>query len=303
MRANRAFPSRHPPPPDKDPDDRNGRPPPCPPPRRRSGRRHRRDDARRARRLHAGLRGRQRHDRVDGQQRPRRARVEAAGAQRALDAVAARWAQHMVDAGTISHNPNLAAQAPGGWLRLGENVAMGYGPEAMERAWMASPDHRANILGDYTAFGVAYLIVGSSTWGVQVFAKYATTTKSQAGARTGEGRTGAREAGSCQAGAREARTGSREAGAPARAGRAAAGRGRTGQDRGPEADRDQTGIGDASAGHGDPHPDDRGREPHSDSPSHSIPDRRGRQSPRPPRWRSPSASRWESSHWLRPRSR
>nr|WP_274635662.1 CAP domain-containing protein [Microbacterium bovistercoris] len=97
----------------------------------------------------------------------------------ALDAVAARWAQHMVDAGTISHNPNLAAQAPGGWLRLGENVAMGYGPEAMERAWMASPDHRANILGDYTAFGVAYLIVGSSTWGVQVFAKYATTTKSQ----------------------------------------------------------------------------------------------------------------------------
>jgi hypothetical protein len=92
-----------------------------------------------------------------------------------LDAIAVTWAHHMADSGRMSHNPNLATQAPAGWRALGENVAMGQPtPEAMEAAWMASPGHRANILGDYTHVGVAFIVANGQVWGVEVFAKYAT---------------------------------------------------------------------------------------------------------------------------------
>ncbi|WP_051191850.1 CAP domain-containing protein [Microbacterium luticocti] len=91
----------------------------------------------------------------------------------ALDAVAQRWAQHMADTATMSHNPNLSGQVPTGWRALGENVANGQPtPQAMEAAWMASPGHRANILGGYTDIGVGWVVVGGHTWGVQVFGTY-----------------------------------------------------------------------------------------------------------------------------------
>jgi len=98
----------------------------------------------------------------------------------ALDAVALNWAHHMADSGRMSHNPSLAAQVPGGWRALGENVAMGQpSPQAMETAWMNSPGHRANILGDYTHVGVAFLIAKGQIWGVEVFAKYPTASTAQ----------------------------------------------------------------------------------------------------------------------------
>jgi len=100
--------------------------------------------------------------------------VPALARSASLDAIAVTWAHHMADSGRMSHNPNLATQAPAGWRALGENVAMGQPtPEAMEAAWMASPGHRANILGDYTHVGVAFLVANGQVWGVEVFAKYA----------------------------------------------------------------------------------------------------------------------------------
>jgi uncharacterized protein YkwD len=43
-----------------------------------------------------------------------------------------------------------------GWTSLAENIASGYPtPEAVVAGWMASPEHRANILSpDYTELGV-----------------------------------------------------------------------------------------------------------------------------------------------------
>ena len=42
-----------------------------------------------------------------------------------------------------------------GWLALGENIAAGQTtPEAVMAAWMASPGHRDNILGNYKDIGV-----------------------------------------------------------------------------------------------------------------------------------------------------
>ena len=91
----------------------------------------------------------------------------------ALDQVAANWAAKLAASGTLSHNPDYAAQIPSGWSNAGENVAQGQ-PDAgvMHAAWMASPGHRANILGSYTDVGIAFLASGGTTWGVQVFATY-----------------------------------------------------------------------------------------------------------------------------------
>ncbi|EGD42462.1 LigA [Nocardioidaceae bacterium Broad-1] len=91
----------------------------------------------------------------------------------ALDGLARKWAYKIAADGELSHNPDLAEQVPEGWQGVGENVAMGYPTGAeMHRGWMGSDGHRANILGDYTHIGIAFVEVDNTTWGVQVFAKY-----------------------------------------------------------------------------------------------------------------------------------
>lgn len=91
----------------------------------------------------------------------------------ALDAVALHWAEQMASSGTLSHNPSVGQQIPGGWTRWGENVAQGYaGGAAVHEGWMNSPGHRANILGGFTDIGVALIAAGGTTWAVQVFATY-----------------------------------------------------------------------------------------------------------------------------------
>ncbi|KQV24786.1 CAP domain-containing protein [Yonghaparkia sp. Root332] len=91
----------------------------------------------------------------------------------ALDAVALEWAQAMAASGALSHNQSLGSRIPGGWSFIGENVARGYpSGEAMHQGWWGSSGHRANMLGDFTDVGIAFLSAGGSTWGVQVFARY-----------------------------------------------------------------------------------------------------------------------------------
>jgi len=91
----------------------------------------------------------------------------------AMDAVAADWAAQMAASGTMSHNPAYSSQIPGGWTRAGENVAQGHpSGAAMHDGWMNSSGHRANILGQFTDVGIAFLRAGGTTWGVQVFAAY-----------------------------------------------------------------------------------------------------------------------------------
>lgn len=90
-----------------------------------------------------------------------------------MDAVAAAWANRMGADGALAHNPDFSAQIPAGWNRAGENVAEGHPtPQAMFDGWMRSAGHRANILGDYTDIGIAFVTVNGRTWGVQDFGKY-----------------------------------------------------------------------------------------------------------------------------------
>jgi uncharacterized protein YkwD len=92
----------------------------------------------------------------------------------ALDQVAEAWAAQLSAAGVLSHNPNYPTQIPAGWSEAGENVAQGQQTaNEMHGAWMNSAGHRANILGNFTDVGVAWLTDGNGrTWGVQVFANY-----------------------------------------------------------------------------------------------------------------------------------
>jgi len=90
-----------------------------------------------------------------------------------LDAVAVQWAAQMAASGSLSHNPAVGGQIPGGWSRWGENVAQGQSSgSAMHDGWWGSAGHQANMLGAFTDVGIAFLRAGGTTWGVQVFANY-----------------------------------------------------------------------------------------------------------------------------------
>jgi hypothetical protein len=91
----------------------------------------------------------------------------------AMDQVAADWAATMAANGTMAHNPDYTSQIPGGWTAAAENVAHGHPTgTAMHDGWMGSSGHRANILGDFTDIGIAFLSSGGTTWGVEVFGRY-----------------------------------------------------------------------------------------------------------------------------------
>lgn len=92
----------------------------------------------------------------------------------AMDSVALRWANQMGASNSMVHNPSYSTQIPSGWSRAGENIAMGQPtPSEMHTAWMNSAGHRANILGDFTDIGIAFVTVNGTTWGVEDFGKYA----------------------------------------------------------------------------------------------------------------------------------
>jgi hypothetical protein len=62
----------------------------------------------------------------------------------------------MMEAGEIYHSSSaqLGAAGGSGWDKMGENVGRGQSPSSLHQAFMDSPGHKANILGDYNYVGV-----------------------------------------------------------------------------------------------------------------------------------------------------
>lgn len=61
----------------------------------------------------------------------------------------------MIPTGTIFHSTSAQlSSVTTGWLVLGENVGKGGSASSLHRAFMESPSHKANILGDYDQVGV-----------------------------------------------------------------------------------------------------------------------------------------------------
>lgn len=61
----------------------------------------------------------------------------------------------MVPTGTIFHSTSAQlSSVTTGWSVMGENVGKGPNPTVLHRAFMESPSHRANVLGDFDRVGV-----------------------------------------------------------------------------------------------------------------------------------------------------
>jgi hypothetical protein len=71
----------------------------------------------------------------------------------ALAAVAQAQAVRMASAGILKHNPNLATDICC-WTGLGENVGYGGSIAILDSAFLASPEHRANMMGHYNQIGI-----------------------------------------------------------------------------------------------------------------------------------------------------
>ncbi|HET7488397.1 MAG TPA: CAP domain-containing protein [Acidimicrobiales bacterium] len=81
----------------------------------------------------------------------------------ALFDMARAWSGNMLSVKGISHNPLLSVQGPAGWLRLGENVGMGYSVQSLHDAFVASPSHYKNIVDpqfDSVGVGVVHAADG-----------------------------------------------------------------------------------------------------------------------------------------------
>ncbi len=60
----------------------------------------------------------------------------------------------MIPTGTIFHSTSAElSSVTTGWAVLGENVGKGPNPAVLHRAFMESPSHKANILGDFDRVG------------------------------------------------------------------------------------------------------------------------------------------------------
>lgn len=86
-----------------------------------------------------------------------------------LTQIARSQAMRMAKTNTLYHNPRLRYVVTS-YRWAGENV--GYAPNAaaLERAFMKSPEHRANILNrKYTQVGIGAVVVNGRLWVSEVF--------------------------------------------------------------------------------------------------------------------------------------
>lgn len=100
-----------------------------------------------------------------------------------LTGVARRWSAQMAGEDRLAHNPSYDAQITGDWQRVGENVGFAQDANAqvsglvatLHSAFMNSPGHRDNILGDYDHVGVGTLLTeAGKLWVTVNFAKLGT---------------------------------------------------------------------------------------------------------------------------------
>ena len=79
----------------------------------------------------------------------------------------------MMAVDNLHHNPNLGSVTTG-WSSLGENVGVGPSVSSIHTAFMKSPPHRGNVLGDFTHVGIGAVRASENKlWITVVFMKSA----------------------------------------------------------------------------------------------------------------------------------
>jgi hypothetical protein len=98
----------------------------------------------------------------------------------ALTLLAEQHSAQMGSTGTIFHTTNLSSSIGAvypNWTHIGENVGMGSSVQQINSAFLASPEHSANIYGDYNLLGVGvYTNNGGVMFVTELFAKAVVTT-------------------------------------------------------------------------------------------------------------------------------
>jgi hypothetical protein len=81
--------------------------------------------------------------------------------------IARAWSGSMAASQTLAHNPTLVdeinAWITPNWQRIGENVGFGPSVDILQNAFLNSPPHRANILGDFNQVGIGVVRDGNGT--------------------------------------------------------------------------------------------------------------------------------------------
>lgn len=88
-----------------------------------------------------------------------------------LTRVARDWSNTMAARRDLSHRPELGRAIVGNWSRIGENVGVGPSIERTHEAFMNSPGHRANVLGDFDRVGVGIYEQDGRYWMTVNFVK------------------------------------------------------------------------------------------------------------------------------------
>ncbi|MFP3881825.1 MAG: CAP domain-containing protein [Actinomycetota bacterium] len=87
-----------------------------------------------------------------------------------LDSYARSWAKQMAANGGLSHSD--FGSLLGQWSAVGENIGMGYSVSSLFGAFVDSPDHQSNIVGDFTHVGIGvYQDPDGALWTTHVFAR------------------------------------------------------------------------------------------------------------------------------------
>lgn len=88
-----------------------------------------------------------------------------------LETVALDWSDTMSDEERLYHRPDLGDVITSDWRRIGENVGVGPEIDRLHQAFMDSPGHRNNVVGDYDQVGIAVQPNGSRIWVTVNFGK------------------------------------------------------------------------------------------------------------------------------------
>jgi uncharacterized protein YkwD len=89
-----------------------------------------------------------------------------------LSSIARDWSHVMQAEDRMYHNPSYSQQYTGQWESMGENVGTMYWPsgqieqmvQGLHDAFMDSPGHRRNIMGDYNQAGIGVVRHGDDLW-------------------------------------------------------------------------------------------------------------------------------------------
>jgi uncharacterized protein YkwD len=85
----------------------------------------------------------------------------------AIIPIAREWSASM-SGSKLAHRPDLRAQferrVTTAWQRIGENVGVGGEVAGLHDAFMRSPTHKANVVGDFNRVGIGVVVKGDTIW-------------------------------------------------------------------------------------------------------------------------------------------